>query len=298
MIRLGLTAEQKDAEVLRYCRAHNIQKVFLISPQKFTFPCSFENTEVIEWDEVIQYTFYYRLLQEIHGQTLIIVNECLRTQNRYDLTYNCIRNYLNQTKHQLVFQHLPLIDALDDFMILFDFDTRSRWKREKWNPSLLSESDIATVSMPVTFTPIEIQTDDATKAAYRKEKEKLIANIGLKDPHTIPRNLYLMSGKAKVAAVQEGQWYIGRNNRFKMPTLQTYKEDVYQHDPYVVFEFCHNFIDFADFLTLSQQSRCEVLVADLKVDAWYLDRYQQWARRIADAYSILPQATDRLRSVA
>ena len=72
-------------------------------------------------DEIIQYKFYYRLLQEIGKDTLLVVNECLRMQNRYDLTYNCLRLFLQQTPHALVFQYLPIIDTIADFMVLFDF---------------------------------------------------------------------------------------------------------------------------------------------------------------------------------
>lgn len=79
---------------------------------------------------------------------------------------------------------------------------------------------------------------------------------------------------------------IGRNNRFKVDTLQTYKEDTYAHT-YTVFEFPHNFIDFADFLALSGQTELDVLVADLKVDQWYFQRYAQWTERLNEAYASL-----------
>lgn len=288
MIYLGLDNSEKDARIAAYCASHGIEKVVILSPSKFRFTCSFADHEQIEWAEIIQYKFFYRLVQEINPKTLVVVNECLRTQNRHDLTYNCIRHFLGQTRHQLVFQYLPMIDSIEDFMILFDFDTRSQWKREKFSTKRLIESQIQFAPVCPSFNAVSVDTSNQLKATYEREKEKLIAGIGLKDPHTIPRNLYLLGGKAKLAAVGDG-WHVGRNNRFKLEQMQTYKEDVYSNAPYTVFELCHNFIDFADFMALSQQSSFDVLMTELKVDHWYLQRYREWGERLRNAYANLQQ---------
>jgi hypothetical protein len=293
VIYLGLDNTSKVATVTSYCDTHAIRKVVVITPQPFRFACSFPNTEYVSWEEVILYKFFYRLLQEIDHQTLVVVNECLRTQNRSDLTYNCIRHYLNQTNHQLVFQYLPIIDTLDDFMILFDFDTRSRWKRERFDRALLSEATLHVAPVPVTLRRIPVAVGPKVHAQYDAEKDRLFASLGDKDPHTLPRNLALVAGKAKLSAVDPQAAYVGRNNRFKLPNFQTFKEDVYQHCPYTVFEWCHNIIDFIDFLSLSRQTAIDVLVADLKVDEWYFERYQNWVTRLNDAYASLQQNEDR-----
>ena len=94
MIRLGLSDDEKRACVARYRSEHGIGKVFILSPARFVFAC--EDSEQIEWAQIIQYRHFYRLLQEIDRSTLVVVNECLRTQNRSDLTYNCIRHFLQQ----------------------------------------------------------------------------------------------------------------------------------------------------------------------------------------------------------
>lgn len=285
MILLGLDSPGKVARVERYVREHGIARTFVLSPKRFALP-PIQGAEAIEWAEIIQYKFFYRLLQEIDGRTLIVVNECLRTQDRNDLTYNCIRHFLNQTTHQLVFQHLPMIDTFDDFMVLFDFDTRSRWKREKWRPDLLGECRVEARNMAPTFEPIAVETDAKTRAAYAKEKRKLVDGIGLKDPHTIPRNLLLMAGKAKVPHVRAEDAYVGRNNRFDLANLTTYREAA-DATARTVFELPHNFVDFCDFLAVTRQTTVPALVSDLKVDAWYLDRYQAWARRLRDGYAAL-----------
>lgn len=287
MIFLGVTQADKPSIIADYCLKNAIEKVFILSPENYHFEHNLENAEVIRYQDIIEYRYFYRLLQEINSTSLVVVNECLRTQNRYDLTYNCIRHFLNQAKHQIVFQWLPFIEDIQDFMILFDFDTRSRWKREKFDIDLLQEVNLTVARHDLQFDPVRVETGEKLQAAYLLEKEKLIAGIGIKDPHTIPRNLYLMSGKARMQAVEDGVWYIGRNNRFKFDTMQTYKEKDYAQAPYTVFEFPHNFIDFCDFAALSQQQAFKVLVSDLKVDQWYLQRYQQWSERLHEAYTNL-----------
>lgn len=284
MIALGLDDSAKRDAVAACCRGRGITRIVALGPKEFSF--DLDGAEWIDWPDIIEYRFYYRLLQEIDRSTLLVVNECLRTQNRHDLTYNCIRNFLNQTPHQLVFQRLPLIDTFADFMILFDFDTRSRWKRQPWAPDLRREVDVTVEARPLTLRRIAVQTDAKTRAAYQREKRRLIGGIGLKDPHTIPRNLHLFAGKAKARAVDPERRYVGRNKRFKLPNLETY-EEARGPGERTVFEFCHRFIDFSDFLAHTGTTELDALVSDLKVDGWYFERFTAWAKRIDDAYSAL-----------
>jgi hypothetical protein len=286
MIALGYDLASKQALIRASVEAHGITQVFCLSPTKFPLTCPDVPMETIDYTQIIEYRYFYRLLQEIGPQTLLVINECLRTQNRYDLTYNCIRHFLNQTSHQLIFQYLPQIDTIEDFMILFDFDTRSRWKRERFRAALLAEASIRVQPVPLQFTDVKVSVSDAIQARYAREKAKLFAGLGLKDPHTLPRNLYLLGGTAKKAAVEPDRWYLGRNTRLKLPNLQTYREPAYPHT-YTVLEFCHNFLDFVDVLSLSRQTRWEVLVADLKVDHWYWGRYRDWAERLDASYTAL-----------
>jgi len=280
---LGQSDIEKNNILSEYCKESNIKKVFILSPEKFYFNCDIETKEFIEYDNIIMYVYFYRLLQEINNDVLVVINECLRTKNRYDLTYNCIRNFLNQTRHQIIFQYLPIIESFDDFFILFDFDTRSKWKGQT-DHSILKNCKINTNPINIKLNKIEVQTGAKLKIQYQKEKNNLIENIGLKDPHTIPRNLYLLSGKSKVVLIDKSKKYVGRNNRFSLPNMQTYKEKAYQGN-YTVFEFCHNHIDFIDFLNLSKQVDIDVLVADLKVDQWYFERYQKWIEELDRVYA-------------
>ena len=286
MIHLGLSPSSKAERIAAYCAKHAIRKVFLLSPKRFAFPLQVEAWEAIDWLEIIKYRTFYRLLQEIDSDVLVVVNECLRLQNRNDLTYNCIRQFLNQTKHVLVFQTLPLIDEPQDFMILFDFATKSKWKREKFDADLVKgECAVSIEPMKPAFHAEPVPVSDKVRADYAAAKEKLFRELGLKDPHTIPRNLYLLGGKAKAAAMKPDLRYVGRNNRIGAANLITYGDEA--SGTLEVFELPHNFLHFADLIATTRQTSFDVLRADLKVDHWYLSRYGEWAERIAGAYATL-----------
>lgn len=293
MIHLGLSVLQKKEVIRSYCEEHGIQKVVIFSPEKFRPDIHVSVVlEHIEWAEIIMYRSYYRLLQEINPTTLLVINECLRTQNRSDLTYNCLRNFLNQTPHQIIFQYLPLIDTKQDFMVLYDFDTRSRWKRSRFGEVDLGEADIHAHPIPLSFKVIPVQVSAKIATTYAKQKASLLTEVRNnldKDPHNIPRNLLLTSGKAKAEYIQKDQRYVGRNKRLKLPNMDTYRDVVAagKEGTWTVLEFCHNFIDFADFLTVSRMTEVPVMVADTKADRWYLRRYQEWLSRIQDAYTTL-----------
>lgn len=288
MICIGLDTNQKRAVVESATARLDAKKIVVIAPKRF--PLVVHGAEAVPFEEAYYYKYFYRLMREIDQRTLLVLNECLRTQNRYDLTYNCIRNFLNQTPHALIFQHLPLIDTIEDFMILFDFETRSRFKRERFTAALLSEAAVHVApAPPITVRPIHVAIDDRARAAYVREKASLIDEVRSdpeKDPHLIPRNLLLVSGKAKLGAVDPTKRYVGRNNRFKLDYLETYRE-VAGERPRTVFELPHNFIDLCDMLTITRQTEIDVLVADTKTEAWYLRRYEEWAGRVRDAQAAL-----------
>lgn len=302
MIYIGYSDDEKRQIVADYMGAHDIARLVVISPEKF--PLLIDGADNVAYEQTIMYVTFYRLLQEIDGRTLIVLSEVLRTQNRNDLTYNCIRHYLNQTTHQLVFQQLPQIDERDDFMILFDFVTRSRWKRQRFDADLIADNaQVYVRPMPVGFTAVPVPTAPATKKKYATERSRRFETIGLKDPHTIPRNLYLIGGKDKVAyidAMTQPQMslfdsngtncrYVARNKRLGHDLVVTYADVTAGGAPYTVVEFPHRFIDFSDFIKLTDQAASRVLVADLKVDDWYLRRYDEWAARIHETYASLQQ---------
>lgn len=293
MIYLGYDDDDKRAVIARYQAEHGIEQTVVISADAFPLPIP--DTDQVKYSDVIMYVTFYRLLQAITPQTLIVLNECLRTQNRYDLAYNCIRNYLNLTTHQIIFQQLPQIDGRADFMVLFDFDTRSRWKRRPFDPALVAgEAQVCLRRLPLRFERVEVPTSARTLARYAAERECLFAELGNKDPHTLPRNLYLIGGTDKRAYIDgqalplfggSGQ-YVARNRRLGNHGILTY-DQVEPGGRYDIVELPHRFVDFADFIRRTGQAESRVLVADLQVDRWYFNCYTEWSQRIHDTYASL-----------
>lgn len=293
MIYLGPFRDNEKRELIAgYVSAHGLRHVKVISADQWTLPVP--GSDQVPYSQVIMYRTFYRLLQEITDDTLLVLHECLRTQNRYDLAYNCIRNYLTRTTHQIIFSRLPQIDTAEDFMILFDWDTRSRWKRNAFDPDLVRrESQVIVRPLPVSFTRIDVPTRTRTRERYAAERERLFRELGARDPHTIPRNLHLLGGPDKQAWIDSQalplltdgrKKYVGRNSRLR--GVIPYK-DARPGSTYTCVELPHRFIDFADFLCRTGQVEVPVLVADLKVDHWYFDRYTAWARRLHDTYAAL-----------
>lgn len=286
-IYLGVSPADKSAIVSRYVQENGIQSVKILSPERFAIDvpaCG----ELIDWPEIIMYRTFYRMLREIGPETLVVVNECLRKQDRSDLIYNCIRHFLSQTNHQLVFQWLPIIDGLSDWMTLLDFDTKSRFKGLGLDSASIEPGQVVIRDRRPIFTPVEVDVTDKTRTDYDKTRKRLFDGIGAKDPHTIPRNLYLVGGEDKASAAG-GMSLVGRNNRFGLSDFVTYRDAESDSVPRSVFEFPHNFIDMADFLCVSGQESVEALVTELKVDQWYFDRFTKWSKRIGDAYTAIRQ---------
>lgn len=299
MIYIGYEDAAKQEIIEAYRRTHDVRRVVVISGDACPLPIP--ATDQVKYSDVIMYVTFYRLLQEIDRQTLVVLNECLRIQNRYDLSYNCIRNYLNQTNHQIVFQWLPQIDEQDDFMILFDFATQSRWKRRKFDIDLILDNvEVHVQPRTPVFGRVDVPTTQATRKAYAKDKAKRFATLGNKDPHTIPRNLYLIGGKDKASYIDsraqpslfgEGktQAYVARNQRLKRDNITTYGNVSREEAPYIALELPHRFIEFSDFLWTTSQTCTDILVADLKVDEWYFRRYTEWSERINETCTGLQQ---------
>lgn len=234
-IRIGYSDAAKLAMVQREVRDRGADRVVLFAPDRHNPGWTEADLGVpvqhVSWSEAIMYRTYYPLLRELNARSLIVVSEYMRTQNRHELTYNCLRHYTNLTPHTLVFQRFPCIDTFADFGVLFDLVTRSRWKRTPVADLPFAEADIAVADddaqgsafLP-TFTAEPVAATPEAQARYARDKAAIIAGIDGRDPHIIPRTLLLSAGKAKLAhpAVTSGGALVGRNNRFKLPGLVTY----------------------------------------------------------------------------
>lgn len=295
MIYLGCTEAEKLSIVNDYCRKHGLTHVVCVSPKQV--PLSLPNADNVEFADTIEYVTFYRLREEIDNQTLVVLSECLRSQNRYELVYNVQRMFLSQTEHRLIFNYLPQIDTRDDFMILFDFDTGSRWKHRRWDINLILDNAQVTARppLPITFNRIPVPTSSATKKRYAEEKRRRFADLGTRDPHTLPRNLYMIGGKDKLAyidrqsemqmslfgdRVDSRRLYVARNQRLRRENVVSYDTAAPANEPYTIIEFPHRFVDFGEFMKRTGQHQFDVLTAELKVDDWYWQRYSDWKERV------------------
>lgn len=303
MIHIGLDDGSKLTVLEQYIREHNINKVYVLSPERLA--PAFANTKVshpdevdgrrgyfIAWPDHIQYRYYYRLIASADERTLLVLNEVLRGHHRTALNYNCVRTFLQTIQHKLVFQHLPIVDSIDEVMTLIDFENQSRWWSEKFSRSMLREVRInIEPAKPLTLEPIRVPVDDRVRAAYEKEKASLLRTVREdydKDPHLIPRNLVLVSGKAKLPLVDPKRRYVSRNNRFGLDNIETYRNpERDQKLERTLLELPHGFVDMADFIAASRQRHLPVMVADTKAEDWYLSRFQAWVGRVNDAHVAL-----------
>jgi len=285
MIRIGLTTAQKHREIQRYVAKHDVKSVIVFSPKKFSLPLPALDVPIpireIEYAEVIMYRTFYPLLEEIGPNHLLVVNEFLRDKNRSNLTFNCLRHYLNQCGHQIVYEYFPFIEDESDFMSLLDFDTKSKRKGLGFSDDFLSDTDIQCVNHNINLS---IQSVPADPDEYGVEKTRLFDNLGNKDPDTIPRNLELFVGKWKKAAIEPNKLYAARNTRFGMPNvINMTKAEYGKH--YILLDMPHRQIEMNDFIKQTGMSKIEFISTDLSVDKIYISKFRDWLERLEEFYA-------------
>lgn len=236
--------------------------------------------EYIEWHQTIMYKNYYRLLQRINRRTLIVCDNILVHQNRYQLEYNCINNYINQTPQRIVFNYLPFIDGSDDFMILLDFYNKNLYKGEPFRWDYLRDVNLHVKPVHINFDFVPIEVTERDKEQYQKKRDALFDGIGLKDPDTIPRNLAITAGDIRKQYMPQDWKYTARNMRCKSHEMTTYKQDELN----VIFDFPTKRIEFIDLLTLSRQTTVRALTSELSIDQFYKQDYTAWRDRLEAFY--------------
>jgi len=282
MIRIGLNIAEKQAELLRYVQQNSIRQVFIFYPQAFPLPCSLAiETEHIEYADIIMYKFFYRLLEEIDNDCLLVFNECIRTQNRGDLTYNCAHHYCNQTGHKLIFEHFPFIETVQDFMILLDLQNKGRYKGRGFDWEMLQEEDVCSKPHGLSLETLDMAPAPAALEHYEKRKEQLFDNLGNADPDTIPRQLHLFAGNLKKGLLDPGHQYVARNDRFKLSNVTTYR-NVARPGEYILIDMPHRRLDMNDFLKRSGLEKLTFINSGLKVDLYYIDQLRQWMERVRE----------------
>jgi len=289
MIRLGIKGSQKGKEVRKYLDEHpDVKHIIVFSPKNEAryFPDSggleFEH---YGWDDIIMYKVFYPLLEKIDNSYLIVVNELMRTRNRYELTYNCMHHYLNQTTHKLVFQWFPIMDEQDDFMILLDFEHPGRFKGQGFSLDLLDGIDITGHDMRPSISIINVDVSEKEKSAYLEESEKLFANLGAKDPDTIPRQMELWVGKIKKRCLLADRLYVARNKRFAMPNVQSIKDAINDGQGGILIDMPHDRKTLNDLLYWSEMEKLEFMATPLSIDNYYCGQLEEWNRKAGDIYA-------------
>lgn len=285
MIRIGLSQKEKEKEVNDYLLHNEIKKIFVFYYK--CFPIKFKTDreiEYIEYSDIEMYKFFYRLLEEINGNSLIIMDECLRTQNRSELIYNCAHHYLNQTPHHIVFEFLPIIDTKDDFMILLDFDNPGKYKGKAFDYNYLQTEDVHVKPFRVKFSTIDVDISVKDKERYEHKKEQLFETLGSKDPDTIPRNLQLFAGDLKKPLIEPDKMYVARNKRLKFDNVKAYT-DITAKGNYIVIDMHYRRLNFNDFLKISQCNNIKYLCTPLSIDSITSTEFMKWKGRLDAIYA-------------
>lgn len=285
MIRIGLNSRDKQKVFEGYLNDNEITQVKCFYFKKF--PLNLKTTvsiENIEYQDIEMYKFFYRLLEEIDDKTLLVFNECMRTQNRSELIYNCAHHYCNQTPHKLIFEHFPLIENKNDFMILLDLKNKGKYKGKPFDYPLLYQEDIKIKPHPIKMEVVPVETTDFDRQRYEKKKESLFNNLGEKDPDTIPRNLQLLAGDIKKKVIDPDTIYVARNKRFKLPNVVTYN-DINKQGQYVVIDTHYRRLEFNDFLKTTNITKIKYLSTTLPIDSVIINGFAEWKARLDSIYA-------------
>lgn len=283
MIRIGLNQQEKQKVLDEYLAEHKIRKVFVLYFKKFKpeFDIPVEH-EYVEYSDIIMYKFFYRLLEEIDNDCLIIVDELMRTQNRSELTYNCAHHYLNQTEHKIIFENFPFIEDMNDFLILLDFQNKGKYKGKGFDWEYLNEEDIKAKRHEINYKSEYIKMSDEIVKAYLKKKEWLFDNLGKKDPDTIPRDLHVFVGNFKKPYIKPDKQYIARNARFNLPNVATYQKPVKAD---YILDFHYRRLDFNDYLKTFDIHDVTFISSGLPVDDYYEGEFKAWLDRLEEFYA-------------
>lgn len=285
MIRIGLNGRDKQKVLDAYLAAHEFKKIFCFYFKKFPIKLKADiEVEYIEYADIEMYKYFYRLLEEIDDKTLLVFNECMRTQNRSELIYNCAHHYCNQTPHKIIFEFFPIIEDKNDFMILLDLQNKGKYKGKSFDYGFLYQEDILVKPFHVKMDFINVETTDQDLQRYENKKEQLFAGLGEKDPDTIPRNLQILAGDIKKKAIDPAKSYVARNKRFKLDNVVSY-EDINKTGNYIVIDTHYRRLNMNDFLKTTSMNRIKYLCTTLPIDTVITAEFAEWKARLEAIYA-------------
>ena len=285
LIRIGLSQREKQKLIAECVTRNNIRKVFCFYFKKFSVKYNVEcEIEYIEYSDIEMYKYFYRLLEELDQDCLIIMDGCMRSQNRSELTYNCAHHYLNQTKHKIIFEHFPIIDTKDDFMILLDFENKDKYKGKSFDYLFLQQEDIKIKPYKIKMDMINVPITNKDKEKYDTKKEQLFDNLGKKDPETVPRTLQLLAGDFKKSAIEADKIYVARNKRLKLENVLSY-EDIKGKGDYIIIDTHYRRLNMNDFMKATGINTIKYLCTTLSIDNVIIDEFSKWEARLKAIYA-------------
>jgi hypothetical protein len=282
MIYLGLFNEEKVAVINKLMAKNAYDRIYFITHKRFNLPIT--GVEVVTYEDIIEYAYYYRIIENTTQKTLIILNELLRDKNRNNLTFNCIRTFLNNTNNILIFNFLPIIESRDSFCALYDFETQNKYKYSKFDELDFSLAKTNCRKIDLNFNFIKAPVNLFDLENYEAYKKKLFHSFNKKDPDVIPRELQLFASKVKEQLINQRDIYVVRNKRMKHKNTITYKNDI-PEGIYKIFDIPFNYLDFIDFVFFSKQQNIDIISSDLKVDVFFESRLQTFKNELDYVYS-------------
>lgn len=277
MIYLGLNANDKSRVI--NIEAGKYDHVYLFHSDDYKDDLTINHDKVTKtnYSESYWYRTFYPLMQNIDKRSLVIVNEYIKDRHRKHLIYNCLKGFVNQSGGVLVFQYTPFVYDEADILKLLDFDNPDKNRMlSKVEPSIFESIQIKRNTF--TLNSIDTQLTQSELNKYEKLKNDLFDKLGHGDPHTIPRQLHLTTGKFKLDAFTgDSSQLLVRNMRLKAGTKYS---DVDVNKIYSILDFPISELEFIKFLYYTNQMTVDSLITSAKVDHYFYNSYNELIERI------------------
>ena len=287
MIVLGTRTCDKTGVIERYIAHHpEVKHVIVFSPKstsQYMPEAGDFSFEHYAWEDIIMYKVFYPLLEKIDNSYLVVMNEIMRTRKRSDLTYNCLKHYVNQTSHIILFQYFPIIEDTSDFMILLDLEHPGRFRNMKFSLDLLDDVKIVGIDMRPDLEIITIPSTQE-ESRYKAEVAHLFDSLGSKDPDTIPRNLELWVGKIKKKHIGN-ETYIARNKRYGLENVISIKDAIQTGTRGIIVDMPHDMKTLTDYMFFANVKKLSFLSTGLSIDRYYEERSAIWHRKAGEIYA-------------
>ena len=280
MIYLGYDNKEKLDIIDNYIKNNKIDNIYFITNDSLNIDIScFDNIKNVTYKNIIKYAYYYRIIENTTRKTLIIINEILKDSNRYNLTYNCIRVFLNNTNHILIFNYFPIIYSREDFCSLIDFDTRTRFKYFK-----LKDIDLSLINIKCKRINLKLNKIMVPKRGFSYEdiylsyKKKLFKEFDSKDAHVLPRKLQLFTSKIKTNYFNNEKC-IGRTKGKNVVSFRSLPKEKLK-----IIDLPFNMIDLISYLYISKMNIIDIVSTGLKVDLWFENRVENFIKELNFIY--------------